>query len=206
MSDLSDEEFKAIFLGSKMPHDESERRLTQIAPPAPHTTETDYADWRGIYTTPIKYQDACGSCWWASLFDDKSNADLPTPNHTTPILHLLGLSPLSPRLNQTPFLPVSWRPTPFYLLNRWQNGNIISTLTTLWPLLKTTSFSLTPISFIAAHTNTTAVTAASHRPDTDMLRGPAASPTKTFTHTTTKRVSATNRRMITLWRWQWATE
>ena len=63
MSDLSDEEFKAIFLGSKMPHDESERRLTQIAPPAPHTTETDYADWRGIYTTPIKYQDACGSCW-----------------------------------------------------------------------------------------------------------------------------------------------
>ena len=64
MSDLSDEEFKAIYLGTKMPDsDEASRKLTQIAPPAPHTTETDYADWRGIYTTPIKYQDACGSCW-----------------------------------------------------------------------------------------------------------------------------------------------
>lgn len=63
MSDLSDEEFKSIYLASKMPEDDSSRRLTQIAPPAPHTTETDYADWRGIYTTPIKYQDSCGSCW-----------------------------------------------------------------------------------------------------------------------------------------------
>ena len=62
-SDLSDEEFKSIYLGTKVPGSESSRKLTQIAPPAPHTTETDYADWRGIYTTPIKYQDGCGSCW-----------------------------------------------------------------------------------------------------------------------------------------------
>jgi C1A family cysteine protease len=64
-SDLSYEEFKANYLGTKIPDDYvSSRRLMQVAPAAVHTTATS-VDWRGIYTTPVKYQGSCGSCWYA---------------------------------------------------------------------------------------------------------------------------------------------
>ena len=64
-SDLSYEEFKANYLGTKIPANyASKRRLMQVAPAAVHTTATE-ADWRGIYTTPVKYQGSCGSCWYA---------------------------------------------------------------------------------------------------------------------------------------------
>ena len=63
-SDLTDKEFQTIYLGTR-PHVEldASRRLMAIAPAAVRTTETNFVDWRGIYTTPIKYQGACGSCW-----------------------------------------------------------------------------------------------------------------------------------------------
>jgi Cathepsin propeptide inhibitor domain (I29) len=66
-SDLSYEEFKANYLGTKIPANyASNRRLMQVAPAAAHTTATE-ADWRGIYTTPVKYQGSCGSCWYACI-------------------------------------------------------------------------------------------------------------------------------------------
>ena len=63
-SDLTNKEFLTTYLGTKPPVDlETSRRLMAIAPAAVRTTETTFVDWRGIYTTPVKYPGACGSCW-----------------------------------------------------------------------------------------------------------------------------------------------
>ena len=63
-ADLSVEEFEEIYLGTKPPADYlAKRRLMTIAPAVARPMKTTAADWRGIYTTPIKYQGNCGSCW-----------------------------------------------------------------------------------------------------------------------------------------------
>eukprot|EP00600_Ochromonadales_sp_CCMP1393_P018111 CAMPEP_0175035452 /NCGR_PEP_ID=MMETSP0005-20121125/23221_1 /TAXON_ID=420556 /ORGANISM="Ochromonas sp., Strain CCMP1393" /LENGTH=393 /DNA_ID=CAMNT_0016296499 /DNA_START=18 /DNA_END=1199 /DNA_ORIENTATION=+ len=60
-SDLSQAEFEARYLTADVKQKSGLR-------PAPHTTKPPKADaglvdWTGIYTTPVKNQGYCGSCW-----------------------------------------------------------------------------------------------------------------------------------------------
>ena len=61
-SDLSHHEFKSRFLGTTMPT-ESDRLLADVVEVEEFKGESTSVDWRGILTTPIKYQGSCGSCW-----------------------------------------------------------------------------------------------------------------------------------------------
>ena len=65
LSDLSQDEFKSKYLGGK-PSDDgdcSSRKLTKAAPRVKYTGTETSVDWSGIYTTPVKDQGQCASCW-----------------------------------------------------------------------------------------------------------------------------------------------
>ena len=60
-ADITPEEFRRTYLGSIRPEGDHQAVLTDIAPleEGLHASK----DWSGIYTTPVKNQGSCGSCW-----------------------------------------------------------------------------------------------------------------------------------------------
>jgi len=58
-SDLTPEEFKARYLT----YTKGEKTNVSSAKVAPYKGTEELVDWSGVYTTPVKDQGYCGSCW-----------------------------------------------------------------------------------------------------------------------------------------------
>lgn len=59
-ADMSQEEFKQMFLASIIPTHKDAEVATVAAPPLGTGSSKD---WAGVLTTPVKNQGQCGSCW-----------------------------------------------------------------------------------------------------------------------------------------------
>jgi len=84
-SDLTQEEFSNFFLTSdvslKTPHEERDNVIAEL----PAYSEGDEVDWTGVFTTPVKNQRQCGSCWAFSA-TEQFESDIMRELNTTIIL------------------------------------------------------------------------------------------------------------------------